>query len=380
MVPVMVNRMETMLEKARVAKMCQLRHVLCFIFSMLDVVTTTFIVARWPHSFHLYYSFKVGLLITFRLMYYRWKKYHLFLIDLCYIINCLVMMHIWLFPQWQWLNDCVHGFGGMLFVCIPLFRNSFVPHSLDRITSLQVHLMPQLQLYILRWHKSSEQEQAYASAEDMSILPAVAMYLLWACIYHGLIFFVWGKYISEGRLATLFWHMYGDMNLKKYMPRGSTKAHAKTVFVLGHACVFIMGIPHLYLPHAAQLAALLFALTWGFRNGASFYIMYFWKVYDQQIHDFEREMMATQMSHEVKSYKRGLSPVRSPSRRKLDQQQQQREQREQANAGGDAQNIDTADLEAEVGEANGASRRWASSTGFHLDDEESPRRDWQRVE
>merc|ERR1712066_1129483 len=32
------------------------------------------------------------------------------------------------------------------------------------------------------------------------------------------------------------------------------------------------------------------AIIWAFKNGARFYITYFWKVYENQIHAFEKEM------------------------------------------------------------------------------------------
>lgn len=288
-----VVRAENMLNRVRDAKSRQLRHILCFVISMFDVVITAFWIGAWPHTFYMYFSLKAVMLITIRAVWYRWIDQHLFLLDLCYFANGALLLHIWLFPRWKWLAQAAQGCGGMLSVCVPLFRNSFVPHSADRMTSLHSHLMPLLMIFVLRWHRTESQKQAYGSFEDMSIIPGLTFYVMWAIFYHTVVFAVVPKIYKGKKLLTLFVHMCYGMRLYTTLhPAIRSVTLYKCVFVMGHFCVFLSGVPYFYCPYWIQCLCILFSTIWAFKNGAEFYITYFWKVYENQISAFEREMAA----------------------------------------------------------------------------------------
>merc|ERR1711953_1324369 len=120
----------------------------------------------------------MGLLIC-RGLYYKWTNAHLFLFDLCHAINACVLIHIWFYPGSEYFAQAVHGFTGMLAICIPLFRNSFVPHALDRVTSFQVHLMPLLMLLVLRRFGTEDQRRIFQAEEFMTPWPSFCIYLTW---------------------------------------------------------------------------------------------------------------------------------------------------------------------------------------------------------
>lgn len=67
---------------------------------------------------------------------YRKTGYHYFLADLCYFVNVLLTLSIWVFPQSKRLvlsTFCL-AFGNNA-MAIALWRNSLVFHSLDKVTS-----------------------------------------------------------------------------------------------------------------------------------------------------------------------------------------------------------------------------------------------------
>lgn len=66
---------------------------------------------------------------------YQKRGYHYFLADLCYFVNGLVMMSIWMFPQSKrlFISTYCLAFGNNA-VAIAMWRNSMVFHSLDKVT------------------------------------------------------------------------------------------------------------------------------------------------------------------------------------------------------------------------------------------------------
>merc|ERR1719210_690032 len=123
----MRGQLDSVLAKARTAKMRQLRHILCFSCAMLDVVITSFWIGASPKTHHYYYTFKFFLLAGVRAIWYRCQGWHYYLYDLCYYCNILLLVFMWVFPVYEWLFMACNGFSGVLLLSVPLFRNSFVP-------------------------------------------------------------------------------------------------------------------------------------------------------------------------------------------------------------------------------------------------------------
>lgn len=89
-------------------------------------------------------------------MYYRHIQYHYFLFDLCYFVNVLCLVYIWVFPTSQLLFMSIFALSnGPLAWAIVAWRNSMVFHSVDKITSILIHLGPPILCASLR-HVSKE--------------------------------------------------------------------------------------------------------------------------------------------------------------------------------------------------------------------------------
>lgn len=287
----MKSNLENLISKVRRAKMRQMRHMVCFCCSMVDLVVSAYWLGASPLTFYQYHSFKALLLIGLRAIWYRWIGDHYFLFDLCYVCNGLVILYLWVFPKSEWLCQAFCGFFGVLLISIPLFRNSFVPHSLDRITSVQIHLSPAIQMYVLLWHHRGAPQQDFAVPDSLSVLPALCCYATWVTIYVLDQFFISRKYIERNGFSTLFQHMSEGMGIRQMMPKQlQGPVQIRVIFVLGHFSLFFSGLFFMKLPWVLHLIGIITALVWTFKNGASFYITYFWKVYENQIHAFERQL------------------------------------------------------------------------------------------
>lgn len=66
---------------------------------------------------------------------YQKKGYHYFLADLCYFVNLLLMLTIWVFPGSKrlFISSYCLSFGNNA-IAIAMWRNSLVFHSLDKVT------------------------------------------------------------------------------------------------------------------------------------------------------------------------------------------------------------------------------------------------------
>lgn len=108
---------------------------------------------------------------------HRGKKYHYFLFDFCYYANIFVLLYIHFFPKSETMFIICFAFctgssssssssllgpqpvhhltlslpSGPLAWSVLAWRNSLVFHSLDKTTSLFIHLTPNILLYALRW-------------------------------------------------------------------------------------------------------------------------------------------------------------------------------------------------------------------------------------
>ena len=88
-----------------------------------------------------------------RWLYYKQKRHHYFLLDFCYYTNTLLLIYFWSPWQPNWLFPTVFVFshGPLLFAAV-IWRNSIVPHSLDRMTSVFIHISPALTTWGTRWY------------------------------------------------------------------------------------------------------------------------------------------------------------------------------------------------------------------------------------
>ena len=86
---------------------------------------------------------------------------------------------------------------GPLLLAIPIFRNSMVIHSLDKITSVFLHLAPGYTLWGIRNHSCGENWAVARSIPSFYVYllyPSV-LYLVWAIVYYLIIFNSVPKYI-----------------------------------------------------------------------------------------------------------------------------------------------------------------------------------------
>lgn len=284
---------DKVLAKMRMKQARQARHITCFTCSCINCVVMAFWLGRWPQTFYWWYTANSIWLIGCRAVWYRLINQHYYLLDACYWVNGTLVAYLWFFPENVWLFQALYGFSGMLLISVVLFRNSFVPHSLDRVTSFQIHIVPVIQLWVTRWPSEIHAPTwpwKIPSDSEMSFLPSFTLYVSWATVYYLCIWVVRRETIKRKNYETLYKLFAEDWGIEKKLPkplRGPVKA--KIIYMFGHILLFTAGLVAVHFPYWVQTVLICIAAIVGFKNGATFYMTYFWRVYEEQITAFERQ-------------------------------------------------------------------------------------------
>ncbi|XVE70663.1 hypothetical protein DITRI_Ditri10aG0088900 [Diplodiscus trichospermus] len=149
-----------------------------------------------PYVYCLFYVTFVPL----RWIYYRFKKWHYYLLDFCYYANTIFLVDLLLYPRNEkFFMVCFSFAEGPLAWALIVWRCSLVFSSMDKIISVLIHLLPGIVFFTIRWWNPATFEAMHPEGtphrfswpyvEDKSYLwtwlfgvPLVA-YTLWQVLY-----------------------------------------------------------------------------------------------------------------------------------------------------------------------------------------------------
>ena len=184
-----------------------------FVCGVGFLIGTQHTLLLYPQYFWVWYSAIIFVLLVLRWFYYTHQKLQYFMYDFCYFHNVLMFSAIglslgneyifengyieqehfnfhkeWL--TWLWEVIFVLSNGPLLFAII-VWRNSFVFHSIDKITSLFIHALPPLLTYCLRtshikWVPLRESDHlSDLNVQYVSTFLAwpLVFYLVWQALY-----------------------------------------------------------------------------------------------------------------------------------------------------------------------------------------------------
>ena len=145
-------------------------------------------------------------LYVLRLYIYGSLSWHWFLVDFCYFSNFACVWGIVGAPASTTLlvMNFAHT-SGPLALAIPIWRNSLVFHSLDKVTSVFVHALPGLLTFLLRWVPATRPEggsrtRAARAPPDSRVKgPPLAGPELGSCASSGRAWRLWAARHSQGK-------------------------------------------------------------------------------------------------------------------------------------------------------------------------------------
>lgn len=111
------------------------REKLSFIAGVLNIFISGYLIGARPESFYFWFTVQLCYFMPIRYYTYQKRGYHYFLADMCYFVNLLLLLTIWIAPQSKRLFISTYCLAyGNNTVAIAMWRNSMVFHSLDKVT------------------------------------------------------------------------------------------------------------------------------------------------------------------------------------------------------------------------------------------------------
>lgn len=117
------------------AKNVTAREKLSFMAGVLNIFISGYLIGGYPELFYWWFTVQLCYFMPIRYYTYQKRGYHYFLADMCYFVNFLLLLTIWVTPQSKRLFISTYCLAyGNNAVAIAMWRNSLVFHSLDKVT------------------------------------------------------------------------------------------------------------------------------------------------------------------------------------------------------------------------------------------------------
>ncbi|XP_052200159.1 glycerophosphocholine acyltransferase 1 [Diospyros lotus] len=159
-----------------------------------------FVLGARPQDIPYVYCFFYVTFVPLRWIYYRFKKWHYYLLDFCYYANTIFLVMLLFYPRNEKLFMVCFSFAeGPLAWALIVWRCSLVFSSLDKLVSVLIHLLPGIVFFTLRWWdpaffaamhpEGTAQRASWPYAENRSylwtwlFLVPLAAYTLWQVLY-----------------------------------------------------------------------------------------------------------------------------------------------------------------------------------------------------
>lgn len=332
------KRMRTTVDKLNTrfndAKTVTLGEKVSFVTAVLNIFISGWLIGAWPEIFHYWYTAQLAYFMPIRWYKYHKIGYHYFLADLCYFVNLLLILSIWFFPQSKrlFISTYCLAFGNNA-VAIVMWRNSLVFHSVDKVTSLFIHIMPCATLHCIVHLLSREMLEATFPAvavikysepgtpEHYSlwamILWVTLPYAVWQLSYHFLITVRKRSKIAAGNPTsfTFLKKSYKNNPLGKFVLSCPDSLQEPVFMVIqySYALLTMVPCPLWFWYRWASSVFMMVILAWSSWNGATFYIDVFGRRMEKELNALKKEVQNMTKSPSIEGMSNIGSPVGSPA-------------------------------------------------------------------
>lgn len=293
------------------------REKISFISAVLNIFISGYLIGAMPERFYWWFTIQFFYFMPVRYYTYHRKGYHYFLADLCYFVNALALLSIWVFPQSKrlFLSSYCLAYGNNA-IAIVMWRNSLVFHSFDKVTSLFIHVMPPVVLHCMVHLTQPEflhdhfpavfdiKFSPVGSPEHYTLLGMVGWatlpYAVWQLSYHFLITVRRRDQIAAGRPTSFTWlrKSYAKTWIGKIVLAlpDSLQEPAFMFIQYAYACLTILPCPIWFWYRWPSAIFLMFVFSWSIWNGANYYMDVFGKKFQKELEQMRREMQRLQNS------------------------------------------------------------------------------------
>lgn len=133
-------------------KKSRLTEKIVFVCTSAIIVILSHCAIRLQWLLPYLYAVLTPTLIGIRIIMYWKNKWHYFLLDFCYFANILLFVFLsW--PDQPYIFSVIFALSnGPLIWAMLVYRNSLVLHSIDKVTSTYIHILPPLLTFCARWY------------------------------------------------------------------------------------------------------------------------------------------------------------------------------------------------------------------------------------
>ncbi|KAI4951061.1 hypothetical protein J4E86_007570 [Alternaria arbusti] len=295
------------------------REKASFIAAVMNIFVSGYLVGCHPDLFPHWYTAQLLYFMPIRFMTYHKKGYHYFLADLCYFVNILLVLSVWVFPQSKRLFIATYCLCmGNNAVAIVMWRNSLVFHSMDKVVSLFIHIMPCVTLHCLVHLLPPEyQQEKYPAIYDIRhsdptsphhynllqmMVWATCPYAVWQVAYHLLITVRRRDKIAAGRPTSFTWlrKSYAKTWIGKIvLSLPDFMQEPAFMFIqYSYAVVTMLPCPIWFWYRWPSGLFLTVVFIWSVYNGATFYIDVFGNRFQKELEQLKKDMAKWQASPE----------------------------------------------------------------------------------
>ncbi|SCU84648.1 LAFA_0D11166g1_1 [Lachancea sp. 'fantastica'] len=282
-------------------------------FTLINIFGIGFIIGKYPEWFHVYYTMMLVLLMPVRYYTYYKTNSHYYMADLCYYVNVMCLLFIWVWPTSVHLYQSCFAFTfGTLCFAVITWRNSLVIHSVDKITSCFIHIMPPLTMYTIRHgiDESLKLDRFPAASLIASkkwnlkynIFWTSLYYLVWQSAYHYFITLRQSSKIKSGQRVTSFEYLTSHQ-FKNFWAVKLPDPWPLVCYILIQYCYQLgtMMLCGIWFHHRKAAAAfLMFIYLCAARNGATYYIDHYGKKFEKEVTKLKLEIQDLQQELDQK--------------------------------------------------------------------------------
>lgn len=268
------------------------------------VAAAGFIIGKYPKYFPVFHTVLFCSLMPIRFYTYFKLSFQYYLADLCYYVNLLVVLFIWVFPQSESLFiSCFSLTLGTLCFAVITWRNSLVLHSIEKTTSSFIHIMPPITMFVLVHELPesyiAERYPGIANIEKWDFVNGLVWtsiyYTIWQVCYHYFITVRKRSQIAKGKVTSFTYlkHKNSDSVLGRFvnsLPYTWMQIAAFTLIQFGYQMLSMLPCPIWFRYKHACGAFVAFIFVWSAYNGATYYIEVFGKRFEKEVNRLKTEI------------------------------------------------------------------------------------------
>ncbi|GMG20955.1 unnamed protein product [Ambrosiozyma monospora] len=260
-------------------------------------------IGKHPAYFHVFYTVISCVLLPIRFLTYYKMNYGYYLADLCYFVNALVFLFIWVWPDSKMLFvTCASFSWGTLSFAVITWKNKLVLHSIEKTTSTFIHVLPPTVMYVITHQiPKSVKKQRFPGAMKLEtwdlwygVFYTSLMYFVWQMSYHYFITIRKAEKIKNGKVTSFEYlrKAFANKPIGKFVNSlpGNMPVVAFSLLQYMYQLCTMSLCPIFFKYKYAASAFVSFIFLTASYNGATYYIDFYGKRLQKEVERLQAEI------------------------------------------------------------------------------------------